>query len=181
MFVLPNKKDYLYQWDSNIDIEILQNFHISEVHFYDPLSVDAMVMEPFEKNGKFYVRIPNILLTYGEDIVIWGVKKEDESSLTEIHYGIHLKKRQKPSDYVYTETEVKSYEALEKRVEALEKGGNLGPGEGISFVTDETLKLEDGILSVNTTQDVEQDNTLPITSSGVFTVVGNIEALLKTI
>ena len=52
---------------------------------------------------------------------------------------------------------------------------------GIQFETDRTLKLENGILSVNTTNQMEQDNTLPITSAGVFATVGNIEALLKTI
>lgn len=50
-----------------------------------------------------------------------------------------------------------------------------------SFRTDETLNLEDGVLSVNTTDLAEQDNTLPITSAGVYATVGNIEALLKTI
>lgn len=47
--------------------------------------------------------------------------------------------------------------------------------------TDKTLTLKDGVLSVNTTDQMEQDNTLPITSAGVFATVGNIEALLKTI
>jgi len=54
-------------------------------------------------------------------------------------------------------------------------------GGNVDFQVDETLKLENGILSVNTTNDMEQDNTLPITSAGVFATVGNIEALLKTI
>lgn len=49
------------------------------------------------------------------------------------------------------------------------------------FKTDETLILKDDILSVNTTNNMEQDNTLPITSAGVYKTVGNIEALLKTI
>ena len=40
---------------------------------------------------------------------------------------------------------------------------------------------EDGTLSVNTTNQMEQDNTLPITSAGVYATVGNIEVLLKTI
>ena len=52
---------------------------------------------------------------------------------------------------------------------------------GVQFETDQTLKLEDGILSVNTTNQMEQDNTLPITSAGVYATVGNIEVLLKTI
>lgn len=54
-------------------------------------------------------------------------------------------------------------------------------GSGVKFETDTTLKLENGVLSVNTTNQMEQDNTLPITSAGVYATVGNIEALLKTI
>ena len=40
---------------------------------------------------------------------------------------------------------------------------------------------DDGTLSVNTTNEMESDNTLPITSAGVYATVGNIEVLLKTI
>lgn len=40
---------------------------------------------------------------------------------------------------------------------------------------------ESGKLICKTTSDMEQDNTLPITSAAVFTQVGNIEALLQTI
>lgn len=56
-----------------------------------------------------------------------------------------------------------------------------GGGGGVSFITDETLTLKDGVLSVNTAKEVEQDNTLPITSAAVYTTVGNISALLDTI
>lgn len=53
---------------------------------------------------------------------------------------------------------------------------------GVNFTTDETLTLsEDGVLSVNTALQVEQDNTLPVTSAAVYTEVGNINALLETI
>ena len=54
-------------------------------------------------------------------------------------------------------------------------------GGNVDFKTDETLTLKDGILSVNTTDQMAQDNTLPITSAGAYTIVGNIEVLLKTI
>ena len=47
--------------------------------------------------------------------------------------------------------------------------------------TDETLIWKDGVLSVNTTADAEQDNTLPMSSAGVYATVGNISQLLKTI
>lgn len=54
-------------------------------------------------------------------------------------------------------------------------------GGGTYFKPDETLTLKDGVLSVNRAFDVEQDNTLPITSAAVAATVGNIEILLKTI
>ena len=55
------------------------------------------------------------------------------------------------------------------------------PDFGANFTTDETLTLANNVLSVNTTNDAAQDNTLPITSAGVNTIVGNINALLGTI
>lgn len=56
------------------------------------------------------------------------------------------------------------------------------PGGGTSFdIDDHTLKMRDGVMYVNVTNDVEQDNTLPITSSAVAATVGSIETILKTI
>lgn len=60
-------------------------------------------------------------------------------------------------------------------------GGGTGGGGGVDFTTDETLVLENGILRVNTTDVAEADNTRPITSAGVYTIVGNINAILKSI
>lgn len=45
----------------------------------------------------------------------------------------------------------------------------------------ENLKVVDGALTVDTAQNVEQDNTKPITSAAVYTEVGNIDVLLQTI
>lgn len=79
-------------------------------------------------------------------------------------------------DYVLTnEDKQEIAEMAAELVEVPDSGGN------VDFQVDETLSLKDGVLSVNTTNDMEQDNTLPITSAGVFATVGNIEALLKTI
>lgn len=52
---------------------------------------------------------------------------------------------------------------------------------GAGYEIGHGLKLEDGVLSVDTTDSAEQDNTRPITSGGVYKEIGNIEALLKTI
>ena len=57
-----------------------------------------------------------------------------------------------------------------------DKGDN-----GTIFTTDETLTLRNGILSVNTAEEPDPNNTLPITSAAVAQTVGNIEIILKTI
>ena len=69
---------------------------------------------------------------------------------------------------------------IRQKLKELEESGG-GGGGGTSFTTDETLILENGVLRVNTAQDVEQDNTLPITSAAVYTEIGNIDSLLKSI
>ena len=43
------------------------------------------------------------------------------------------------------------------------------------------LKLENNVLSVDTAETAEEDNTKPITSAAVFAEVGNIEVLLSLI
>lgn len=58
----------------------------------------------------------------------------------------------------------------------------LPEGSGFQYEIGPGLKVIDGTtLAVDTATDVEQDNTLPITSAAVYTTVGNIEILLGTI
>ena len=56
-------------------------------------------------------------------------------------------------------------------------------GGGTAYTIGHGLKVdaETNILSVDTADKMEQDNTLPITSAAVYVEVGNINALLKTI
>ena len=55
-----------------------------------------------------------------------------------------------------------------------EKAGIVAVGKNLSIT-------EGGVLSVETTDSAEQDNTKPITSAGVNLVVGNINAILAII
>lgn len=66
-------------------------------------------------------------------------------------------------------------------VAAINEAARSGGGDGTSFTIDETLKMVNGKLGVNTTDNVAQDNTLPITSAAVAATVGNIEVILQTI
>ena len=54
-------------------------------------------------------------------------------------------------------------------------------GKPFDTIDGNTLVNRSGTLYVNTTDDAEQDNTRPITSSGVHVICGNINALLQAI
>lgn len=54
-------------------------------------------------------------------------------------------------------------------------------GGGGGYKIGDGLKLENGVLSVDTASEVQQDNTKPVTSAAVYTQLGNVEALLASI
>lgn len=63
-----------------------------------------------------------------------------------------------------------------------EKLNEIGDG-GTTYTIGNGLKLDEATntLSVDVVNQAEQDNTKPISSAAVNTIVGNIEVLLKTI
>ena len=50
-----------------------------------------------------------------------------------------------------------------------------------SGIPDEYITKTELNSQIETTDAVEKDNTLPVTSAGVYTVCGNIEALLQAL
>lgn len=188
----------LYQWEIGRQIQIvpLRKMAITSVHFSNLGDTEALVVKPKEANGMLVADVPNILLQSGANLVVYTVNVDESRVETLQNCVFPVRERAKPADYVYTETEVLNYSNLAERIEEIEKNGvsdeqiatavekylDENPIDtGVQFETDATLTLKDGVLSVNTTDQMEQDNTLPITSAGVYATVGNIEVLLKTI
>lgn len=69
----------------------------------------------------------------------------------------------------------------ENEKQVLAERENILIGAGGSYVAGDNITIQNNVISVVTTNNVEQDNTKPITSAGVYTTVGNINELLKTI
>lgn len=188
----------LYQWELGRKVQLfpLPNMTVDEVHFSNHGDPEALVVKPKDENGMLVAEIPNILLQSGTALVVYSVNVAEGFTDNLRSCTFNVRQRAKPSDYVYTEVEILNYETLEKRIRKLEESGVSDEqistavekylkehpiDTGVQFETDNTLILHDGVLSVNTTDQMEQDNTLPMTSAGVYAAVGNIEALLKTI
>lgn len=115
----------LYQWDTDRKVRIVprEGMTVNEVHFSHPCDANALPVEPYTEDGEIRADIPNILLQKSKDIVAYVVMHTDNGERTVCSKRLPVMARAKPSDYVYTETEVKRYETLEKRVAVLEKTG----------------------------------------------------------
>lgn len=59
--------------------------------------------------------------------------------------------------------------------------GGDGNNETSNYEFGHGFKIDGNIVSIETTDSFEGDNTLPMTAAGVETVVGNIDVLLQTI
>lgn len=168
-----HEEERIYQWDIDKVLEIIQpsGYEVKEVHFQHCNVKDAYVLEVYEEAGVKLVKIPNILLQSSAPIKAWltdGERTICGQILTVIA-------RAKPSDYVYTETEIKRYETLEARIEDLEnsiKNGNLdvdlsGIEADIDSLQEDVSKLsEDKADKENTYTKAEVDRIVQNLPSG---------------
>lgn len=115
MFKLQDGREHLYQWDLDRYI-IVEDPNICEVHFCNRTSDCSLVVEV--KDG--LAAIPNIILQEARPIRVYAYV-DDKYTLTEQQFAV--KSRTRPADYVYTETEVKSYEYLDAKLSEIEATG----------------------------------------------------------
>ena len=149
---------------------------------YEAWMADKIIVCKYLMSG-FPVELQPLLIT--DDTVVFSalaiLRIPNDPLSIDVSGYVALVIRGEKVDVQYTKVELDGA-TPEHIEEAVNKYLDEHPIEGgVSFETGETLTLKDGILSVNTTDQMEQDNTLPITSAGVYATVGNIEALLKTI
>ncbi len=115
MIKIYNGREHFFQWDLNQKV-IISEPTATEVHYCNRTDDCSLVCEIYEEDGLRVADVPNILLQQDWDIRVYIYC----SDYTKIEKRFAVKKRSKPADYVYTETELKNYNALENRVYALE-------------------------------------------------------------
>lgn len=131
--MISEKSGCLFQWDINRKIELEDKKRtITEIHFAAADDDEAMVV-PFTREGDVIsVIVPNILLQTAGRISLFAVSVAADEVRTVEHYVLNVLERQKPSDYVYVETEVFKYSLLEQRVVKLEQEGKIPGPAGFS-------------------------------------------------
>lgn len=200
MFKLDDERTLLFQWDLNrflVINESLVKDGCTLVDFSLSRNGEALTCKMKEQEGVCIVEIPNILLQSHGILYVYADVVGTNRRKTRLEFVFRIHQRPKPADYVYTETEVASYEALAKRIDEIEKNGvsseqiatavekylDENPIDtGVNFEVDEdTLSLENEVLSVKTTDVVAKDDKRPITSGAVYDEFSKAVALLGTI
>lgn len=118
MFKIYDGRTHFWQWDSDCKL-VFEDSSITQVHFCNRTDECSLVCDVYEENGQFLVDVPNILLQTDWDIHVYAY----DSAHTKHEDSFKVRPRSKPADYVYTETEVATWEQLDKRITELESSG----------------------------------------------------------
>ena len=114
MFRIADGRDFMYQWDLDRQV-VVDDPSIVEVHFCNRTEDVSLVVEVVDG----LANVPNILLQSSFDMRVFGY----DGKATRHDAVFKVKAKTKPSDYVYTETEIKSYEYLENKIREIEEQG----------------------------------------------------------
>lgn len=114
MFKIADGREHFYTWDLDRQI-VVEDPSIVEVHFCNRTDEYSLVVEVVDG----LANVPNILLQNSFDIRVFGY----DGKATRFDKVFKVKPKTKPSDYTYTETEIKSYEYLENKIKEIEEQG----------------------------------------------------------
>ena len=151
MIKLADGRGSLYQWDTGRQVECdAEQVHFSNHHYGTSIDVDV-------QNGK--ATIPNQLLTSATPLKAWAWVKDSSGEYTKEEQIFLVEKRNKPSDYVYTPAEIKTWQDLQNQIGDLNNlttarkdnlvnaindaalGGGGGAGD---FIIKMTVETDDG-------------------------------------
>ena len=137
MFYIEDGREHFYQWDIDRRL-VVEDETIKEVHFCNRTGDCSLVCEVYfhdnDFGGVYVVNVPNILLQTDWKIRVYAY----DGKHTRYDACYEVKSRTKPSDYVYTETEIKNYDAVLAQVAELEAIAK-GRSKGYVFDTVEDL------------------------------------------
>lgn len=191
---LADGRGALWQWDTGRRVKITDGDGVKQIHYQNRCfgcSVDVDV----EDDGTAI--IPAELLQDWHPLTAYAYITDDTGAYTMVQQDFIVHKRAKPAGYVYTPTEHAGFDRLRSEIGDLddlttsakdslvaainEVARSGGGGTKYQIGNGLILDAKTNTLAVDTADAVERDNTKPITSTAVYAVVGNINALLATL
>lgn len=196
IITIADGRGALWQWDTGRRVKVdgdVEQVHYQNCCFGNTIDVDV--------GADGTAIIPDELLHDWHPITVYAYTTDDTGGYTEVQTVLPVHKRAKPADYVYTPTDQKTLADMQRQIGDLSEleteakdnlvaaineaatSANPATTESLGLIkVGANLKItKDGVLSVDTADAVEQDNTKPVTSAAVHTEIGNIEVLLAAI
>jgi hypothetical protein len=103
----------------------------TKVHFFNSAVEEALTTQIYEYDGVKVCDIPNVLLTVFDDISVYVYVEDNLGNRTTRRKIIMVRKREKPSDYIYTETELWTAEkAVKEALAAAKESGEFNGADG---------------------------------------------------
>lgn len=118
---LLDGRSYAYQWDSNIYVILPKAKIGEEIHFAHRKDKKALVVNAIEIDSIIVAEVPNLLLQRAGFIQVYHFISDKKGNRTINRDELKVLKREKPDDYLYEESEIWSWEYLDKRITELEK------------------------------------------------------------
>ena len=113
MFKIKDGRDKFYQWDIDRKL-IVEDASITEVHFSNRTDDYALVVKTYIENDITLANVPNILLQTDWRIHVYAV----DGNYTKHEKSYEVIARTKPSDYVYTETEIINWQYIKTQLDS---------------------------------------------------------------
>lgn len=123
-----------YQWDVDQKVTSETLTDGDEVHFYNVSLPHALVAKAYTmEDGTIVADVPNILLQKPLVITAYMYETNADASRTRLETLFDVIKRAKPSDYVYTETELYTIDAkIKKALRDAKKSGKFDGKDGLT-------------------------------------------------
>ena len=141
---IDNERSCFYQWDIGQRLLMDECPAGVEVHFaviprkaLDTVRCEsALIAESYAENEKIYADVPNCLLQVSGELKVYLFDRDDNKGYTVLSKTFSIIPRPRPVDYIFTESEIKRWEALDQRIMAIELGsGASTPESGLIPVT----------------------------------------------
>lgn len=116
MFKIYDGRSQFYQWDLDRKL-IVNDAEITQVHFCNRTDDCSLVCETYQEDGLTLVNVPNVLLQDDWRINVYAYDR----NYTKFAEQFDVVRRTKPTDYVYTETEVLNFNVILERMDSIEE------------------------------------------------------------
>lgn len=160
---------HLTQWDIDQTLVVEDSYilehqgKLPNFHFCNKNSESALVVETkLDEQGRITADVPNILLQQGTPIIayvyIYGLDGVEGYAKSLYTIRLPVRPRPKPDDYMYTETEILTWQRLEERMKKLiqEVSDDLQAHKEDKANPHEVTKAQVGLGNVDNTSDMDK-------------------------